>query len=322
MGPSTWLAALLAVAPASSPEDSVFELTWSAPDACPPRADVIAEVTRLLGDLKPQEAWVSANGRVRATDEGYALILEIRSGESVGERALQGESCKEVVDAAALIMAIAINPSVLERASGPAPVPDPREDPEPASDADAEPVTVPSPPLPAPRRPAFVVRAGAGAGAFLLPGPTGTVAVAVGVVGRFWRVEAEGAYWFAREVTRADDVGGRFQLGWAGVRGCGAPERGDFEFPLCAGIDLGAMRGTGLGDALASVRSRNAIWLAVRGGPSLVWRGNEWVGFWLAADGIVPVLRPRFDIQPSGREVFRVNPAGLQVQLGVEFRPF
>jgi hypothetical protein len=91
---------------------------------------------------------------------------------------------------------------------------------------------------------------------------------------------------------------------------------------LCAGFDAGAMRGEGLGDPLATPRTQNAIWLAVRGGPSLVWRGNDWLGLWLGADAIVPILRPRFDTQPSGREVFRANSAGLQVQMGVEFRPF
>jgi hypothetical protein len=307
-------------------ESRPFEISWSAPKSCPPREQAIKAIDTLLGDLEPRETRVRAGVTIKQRRARFELELMLTTQSGTGKRSLSGETCNEVVDAAALIVAIAINPKVLERAAAETSsesqgtadgTPE-----EAVTQIEPEPAEEP-PPTPTPERkprPRVAVHAAGGLGAFVLPGPTAALQLGVGVTGSHWRVDAIGSYWTRQTQVVSEMVSGHFQLGYAGVRGCGVPVAGPVEFPICGGLDVGAMRGEGLGEGLRVARAQNAIWLAARAGPSVLWRTTRWLGLMLQADAVFPLLRPVFDTQPSGTEVFRAGPAGLKLLLGVEFR--
>src|SRR5690606_7341488 len=112
----------------------------------------------------------------------------------------------------------------------------------------------------------------AGPGFALLPDPTAVVALGTSVSGTLWRAEVGIAYWIPRDESSPNNeaVGGRFQLWSVQARGCVEPGVSEVTFPICAGLDAGAMHGTGRG-ALRPTSS-SAPWVAVVGGLGLLYR--------------------------------------------------
>lgn len=323
-----WLAALLVPAPApeaapqTAPERAGYRLSWAAPPDCPAEQDVRAAIDRSLGG-HPRDRSVDARVRVSALPGGeYHLELTL-AGPDAGHRELTARDCRELADAAALIVAIAVDPALLERSEAPrveptpqglvpqAPPPPPPEPdpatPEPAPPptdppGTAEPTTArgPAPEPPPPRadgrsRAAVSLRVAAGPGFAVLPGITAALEVAAGFGGRWWRAEAGLTYWTPRATATGDDpdVGGRFQLAAASGRGCVVPEAAPVRFPICAGLDAGVMIGRGVG---ADVDARTAVqpWVTVRAGPAIRWRMIPRLALWLGGDVLVPLARPRF----------------------------
>jgi hypothetical protein len=144
-------AALVAVGEASPAptDDLALQLTWEAPQGCPDLASERAEIRRRAGDTSHVlSAPIVAQGTIqRVPSGGYDLLLHTRVDGTQGERLLAGDDCRQLADAAALVLALLINPEA--SLSGPQPAP-------------AAPTQPPSPPvaLPRPDRP----RAGLGLG--------------------------------------------------------------------------------------------------------------------------------------------------------------
>lgn len=105
----------LAVAPATER----YELTWEAPATCPDADTVRRELDRRLADSPPSDApAVRAHGRVRAKQGGgYELTLSLGPEGEQGRRTFADADCRELSSAGALIIAIAVDPSVLDRAT-------------------------------------------------------------------------------------------------------------------------------------------------------------------------------------------------------------
>jgi len=87
-----------------------LELRWEAPIECPTGADVRAEVARLLGGVLPAELSLRAEGEATRSDDGWTMRLHTSMGGEEGERELAGERCEELGEAAALILALMIDP--------------------------------------------------------------------------------------------------------------------------------------------------------------------------------------------------------------------
>ena len=127
-------------------------LRWRAPQGCPSEGEVTAAVTRLLGRpvAAPSPRRVAV-ARIRQTRRGWSLRITVSTGATRRHRALAGDTCAEVSEAAALVLALAIDPDVAARTHGP---PDPPPTPPPGP-PDAPPPSAPSPalpPLPGPAR--------------------------------------------------------------------------------------------------------------------------------------------------------------------------
>jgi hypothetical protein len=93
-----------------------LELSWIAPDACPTLARARAEIRRRVGDIdKPliQEP-IAAQVEIHLTSSGaYQLSLHTKIGSTIGERMLAGPDCRELAEAAALVLALLINPKAV-----------------------------------------------------------------------------------------------------------------------------------------------------------------------------------------------------------------
>jgi len=356
-----WLALALGPEAHASPSvtvrtPGVFELRWEGTPGCPDAEAVALAVHRNLGNapLAEREEIVRAEGRIRP-GEGDQLELElsIDDGKGPGTRILQAETCDELADAAALIIAIAIDPdaAALEKAEEPA-----GEEPV----VDDEPGLVPAPPAGAaqppreqskesrpranatpaasgslgpeikrtatrPRGPRSVhVRLGARAvgGADVgMTSPIGAAAgLAFGILLPKWRFDLTAVYLPPRqaEAEANPDIGGVLQLWAVGLRAAWVPRAGSVGFPIGAAIELGAMHGRGQGSALEAT-SANALWAAAVAGPGLCWAVLQSLALTLELDAVVPMTRPEF-LTDRDTLVHRASGVGARMLGGIEVR--
>jgi hypothetical protein len=160
----------------------------------------------------------------------------------------------------------------------------------------------------------------AGASGFLLPGAAAGVAVSFAVMFPRARFEALGSYFLPSEVHHEDEpeAGAEIQLGAAALRGCPVLRAQRWEFPLCAGVEAGAMVAGGLGVEKATVK--RSLWVAVTAGPGAAWQPARVIALWAQVDAVVPLVRPGFSVGGLGGSLFRAPPAGVQGFLGLEAR--
>lgn len=332
-----------------------LQIDWQAPATCPQGDEVRARVESLVG-AAAERADLTVTGRVAQAGERWTLVLELVRKDSRESRTLSDRACRGLAEAAALVIAVAIDPrasgigapvpedrtaerepvpgdsvvvvppppvpvteSVVPAASGPVDV-SPTEAP-----VDARPiVTAVAAPRPAPPRIAVSVKVGGGVGFVrLLPAVHGVIDLGLAIAGRGWRVEASGL--FVPPVRGASDtpgIGGVFRVGAGELRGCGVPalRGGVLGLPLCAGLQLGAMHGKGEGAGLAVQQSARSLWAALRVGPALRWRPRDGrVALWLGVDAVVALTRPLF--RTAGMvTVHETQRFGGQATVGVEVR--
>ncbi len=305
-----------------------------------------------LGQVDPAtQQPVRVRGLMVASGPGtYRLELSLDDGRA-GVRQLEGSSCEELSEAAALVIAMAIDPRLLERLeveptpeptppANPAALPEPTEPevveppestPEPtptdATERDPSASTVDDPHV-ASEPPtssaadlglAFLARFDGGVAGGPLPGAAGIVSLGAGLGGRGWRVELTGSYWAPR-TRRSEsnpDIGVRAQLWTVGVLGCGEPQVGPLTFPLCAGVLAGATHAIGVGDLVGDRVA--ARWVAAAIEPGVVWWTRPRLGIALRARGHVALARPQLRTDPSG-PLFEGSSVGGSLRVGLELR--
>lgn len=331
------------------------EVRWDAPADCPVEAFTGA-LDRLLSG-SPVDTPIHVQATVVHTADGWSIETSFDAGpERAGQRAFQASSCRTVTQAAALAIAIAVDPGVLDRwvpmtdavpASAESGVPEPRvpeasavEPPGSSESLPGSPEPSPGSPEPSPElgpieaaAPTSAPRDGARpkprwrglvgtAGSVdggAMPGPGLGVAAVAGVLRRGFRGEVLAGYRFATRQTSPDDprVGGSFTRWWVGVRGCGVPRLGAVELPLCAGLDGGRTIGRGTG--LRNWRRSTQPWWAALVEAGVVWPVRPWLALSARAALAVPLLRQEFTIDGLGL-LHRVGPVEGRGALGVELR--
>jgi hypothetical protein len=293
---------------------SAIEIQWEAPAACPDAAAVRASIERLLGK-KLSEVEVTAlvaSGRVEPGDAGkWQLQAELVVGERIEKETLVANQCGALSDAMALKVALAIDPvAVVEAVRPPA----------------AEPLT-PSPqpaaqPLqPTPRFVREPLRVGARllgqVGGGPLPGANPGVGAFVSVDWQRARIELGGnAFWGG--VARYDElpeVGADLQLFTGALRGCFTPGGGHWRFPICAGPELGVMRGSGFGVETSEVTS--GLWGGVVAGLAAEWRMARRLSLWVELGAVLTLLKPEFHMQ-NLPTLYRPDSAGARFATGLE----
>lgn len=337
------------------------DLEWSAPADCPPGASVEAAAAALLG--RPIDAGsgerIRARGTIAREAHGFRLDLEVRSGGRVDRRSLRDPRCQVLAEAAALILATTVDPT-LAPIGGPPPLPpEPvpfikkidEEDVEDLSEssglagpavvapaapdglalvapdalvkdplAELEPVPPAMPAPAAPERLRAVIRVSGVFDQGSVPGPTGGLGLAVGVLRRGWRVELGLGYLAPREIRPdAPRPLGSRLSLWT------ASIRGCGVAGLARRVELagcGAVEAgamLGTGLGVMDARTRAQPWLAVVVGPELAWRARPRFAVTLGVDAVLPLVRPVFTVDGYG-PVFRGSPAGFRGLFGFQLR--
>lgn len=291
------------------------------PSGCGSEGELRAGLARLLGaeraaDAVPERLWIV---KTDAGDYSLSLVL---AGES---RELRDPDCRALFNAAVIVAAVTIDPSVHASAPPPAAEPTHAAEPTPAS----EPAPAPEgakPPEPAPERSA-TPRA--------RPPIHGEITVGGGAVIAFLpalapSLELSGALAYgdlglalaARYLAPAEESAGGTHA--VEVRGLGARLSAFYDparfVRFSAGLAADRLDGQGLGSAVRG-RSEAGMALAVliEAAATPVRLPPCFIS--VAISGHYALLRPSFEIAGYG-EVFRVPPVGGSgvVRLGWEFR--
>jgi hypothetical protein len=310
------------IAGAAEPVAPELGLTWQAPAGCPSRAAVEAQFARLLGGPTrlPSGKHIDASALVRsASPDQWTLELATVLDGAVGRRTLAGDSCASVTSAAALILALMIDPVAAERALlAPAPTPAPAPPPT-ARALGPEDLVFAPPPPPEPRVVHATVRAFGGGVFGLLPEPTLAGGVAVGARARRFGGELSFAATGQRRVNAAGGAGGDFRLLVLGARACAALGGRVVVWRACAGGELERLAATGIASPAAS----KSIWMGA-GTAGLLLEAPLGERFALALDlgAALRVYHPEFcaDATPcpeNGVSVARVGTVSAIAALGL-----
>lgn len=311
------LTAALAVAPAPNAEST---LAWSAPTGCPDRDAIVARIEAHLGTPldAPRPVVVQASAEVVADSAGYLLRIEVRSDSGQRRREIAGGDCDELSSVAALLVAIAIDPGVTTPTSDAQPEPEPAPEPEPEPEPEPDPEPEPEPD-PAPRRVGGALRVAGGLAIGPLPGPAPLLSIAGAIRVRWFRGELAVAHRLARETTSRTGDGAVAEIAstTAELAACGVPSLRIVEFPLCLGVEAGAL--TGRSREVRAPATGAGPWLAARGGGGVIVLPIERLGIAIDLDVVVPLSRPGFVVEGVG-ELHRAAPAGVDGILGLEVR--
>ncbi len=289
-------------------------VTWTAPaDECPDEAAFIARVEAHFGGAL--DADLTATVTATKTDPGWTVRIETTTGDATGERTIEGATCAEVFDAAALVVAMAVPPKI----SSPPPPPEGEGD-RPPPPPPQPPSPPPSPPPPPPPLPVHIsARIVVGSNLGMLPGADPGFAAAFAVSRGRLRGEVGASTWLerSRSVDTDDGVrGADLSLKAAGLRACYLPAA---RVWTCAAGELGSMRGIGFG--ADDDFDRSSTWLA--GGASAVapFSLSRSFNIVVIADALAPIRRPRF-LHDGPVEVYQPAPVigRLWVGAAVQFR--
>lgn len=318
-----------ALAQVPEPPAPADDVRWAAPQGCPGRADLIAGIERRRG-----QSLIAGQVRVDATvtagpGRRVALELWFATGAREERRTLTADRCAALVDAAALLIAVAIDEQAAQ-APEPAPLAEPvpveaaavpiAEEPAPApivEEPAPPPVVQERAPAPVPRVGGFV-RPQGGLVLGAVPGATGAAGLGFGVLWRRARLELQPMFVAPRTaVKEGREV--RASLVAVAALGCLRVGRGALEVPLCGGFEGGVMRGAASGpDGVSAVGG----WFAALVGAGAVWRVHPRVGLWASVQGSAAVRRPAFVLRGPGPEVplFAPEVVTLRVLGGLELR--
>jgi len=111
------------------------------------------------------------------------------------------------------------------------------------------------------------------------------------------RVELGGqGYWGGvARYAALPSIGGHFQLFSGAARACFTPGTGHITFPVCAGLEAGAVRGEGFGTA--NTETTSGLWVAAVLGPALRIQVTGACAIWLETDAMLTILRPEFHVR-------------------------
>lgn len=322
---------------------------WTAGPSCPDAEALRLELVRLLHrELRfDPDADARVEGVIVPRAGGFELALSVWAGELHERRTLRAERCEDLRTAAALVVAVALEPWAAGEAPPVVPEPedepaappaqgapaatptviDPRGEPAPPTTRDrddaslhpASPGPPPSPPARRRGRVALLVHGGLGIAqhAMLAGGLGGALAY----LGRGWRVELTGLHWWPTPIDVAGGVSVRPRATVGGLRGCWVPRRGRWELPICGGLEAGGVRASATGPGVTTTTSTGP-WLGVLAGAGAAWRATGWLSVRAGADLTVSAWRSAFHLQQGATAVpvLTQPPVGLRVLAGVELR--
>lgn len=326
-----------------------LRVDWTAESSCPDAEALRLELVRLLDrELRfDPNAEAHVEGVIHQLAGEFELRLSVSAGELHERRTLTAKRCEELRTAAALVVAVALEPW----AAGETPPSVPEPEGEPAAEAPPQAPSAPvatSTELDPPAAPAslttldpdetslphesrgpqpsppvhrgrvgLLVYGGLGIGQHALF--AGGLGGALAYLGRSWRVELTGIHWWPTRVDAAGGASVRPRASVGGLRGCWVPQRGRWDLPICSGLEAGAMSASATGPGITTTTSTGS-WLGVLAGAGAAWRATGWFSVRASADLTVAAWRPAFHVEQGSKAVPVLTPApmGLRVLAGVE----
>lgn len=283
-----------------------LSVEWRAPP-CAAQAEFRARVRDALRRepeaVLEQELSVVLEIAENSDKSGYSLRIELAGGA----RSLETPSCDEAVAAAAIVVALAIDPNAMTSVATPAP-PAPEPKPSPTARAASPRETL-----------ELFVAVGGGVSLGEAPAPSPLLGGALGLRWRAFGAQLEGFWQASQTALLPGDAerGGQVGLAGAGLALCVSPVHDKWRLSACLAGQAGAWRSRGVG--VASPEQHSEPWLAalgrLGGGVSL----SSSVGLFLTADVVVPARTPSFELEDLGR-VYRPNAAALRFSAGPELR--
>lgn len=310
----------LAPTPLSPPTPPAeIQLTWQAPAECPDAQDVIERYQELLTTAPTGEGVMEAEAVIVADGDAWKLELITRMGDFTDVRKLRASRCAELGEAAAMLFAVALEPTLDESQ----PLPD-DEEPDWSEYVELEEVVeetassvVESPPAveevdaPVEKRPLFMT-ASAGVENGAVPGVTARAAVGLGYAWTWARVEGD-LVWYAPRNEPGSFGPASIQVAGAAMRGCGVPGTGRWKFPVCLGFEAGAtIARTNTGGGRQTVSGR---WVAPLLRVATVFQGRR-IGGFAAFEGAGPVFGT--DIRVDDDTIFAPTIGSLRGIAGIE----
>jgi hypothetical protein len=297
---------------------------YVAPAGCPDRAAFLGELEQSLGRAVPSPSETEVRTRVELSttpDGDYRLTLRTQAPDEAGTRELFESSCDVLVQAAVLLVALAIDPIgvVYENERRETRLPANPTAPTTAAKQNAPGSAEVSRPARPMLRGHFDAAALVGAGQTPRIAPGLEVAAGLGI--RQASVEVLGRYWFATSARFRDrpDSGVDVSAWTVGVRPCYRPQLVGrrVEVPVCGLVEAGALVGVGV--ARAEERTGHVTWAAIGASLGLTYLPRPWIGLFVAAEGALALLRPTFEIGGLGT-AFRPAPITARGALGLSLR--
>jgi hypothetical protein len=279
-----------------------LELSWDAAGDCPERDAVLRSIAGFLpAPHAPAAAAVSAEIHVELLPDRRFLAHIALHGAALGTRRVAGADCRRVSEAAALIIAMTLDPLGLsERMSERAAA---------ASERDALGFSL-------------GLRAAGDLGS--LPQPSLGTGFVLGVHAGRAHAEAEAMVWLPRLTrlspeSRGSRGSGEIGLFGAALRGCydlAWSARVGFGFGPCLGAEAGLSTGRGI-DVIEPVR-KHGFWAAALAGLTVrqLGAGGPGLGSWLALEIAAPLVRPVYAIDGQGA-IFRASALAARASVGV-----
>lgn len=300
-------------------EPRAIDLRWEAPDGCPPIDEVRSEIARLLGASEQRQPIEVEIAVAREGDARLRLDLRIRA-PSPGERVLRGDDCASMSRAAALIVAMSIDPDAVARNAAAQPAAQPA----PPSAVAAPVAGAPRPPPPAVARPPAAAERDLEGALWLSAQVEQALVPAIGVglvagggirSGWFRADGAAGVVPSSSSRIAGMAAGAEFRLWFLEVDACARALERPIGVYVCA---LGRQhwllaRGREVDEAF----TRTAPILAAGLGTLLEWRIAGPLKVEGALHAVVPLRRPRFVVENLEGVVYRPPAAGLSARLGL-----
>ncbi len=310
-----------------------LELEWQAPPDCPERADVLREAERLLANTTVRSS-LRASGKIEPSAGRFVLELSTELGETRGFRRLEASSCGDLLEPAAVVIALAIDPDLAlpdptatgeqpappENVAALPPIEEPVATPTPATRAAPEPQpdSVRDRAVDRPEREASRFHARAGAGVAIdvgtLPRPAiGAALVLAAGLDRF-ELEARGAIYASQTEHVSGDASGELTLASLGAAAC-YRLLDVVSLSACAGGEGGRLRGRGEG---VTDPGSAAIWLlSAFAGVRAAQPVAGPLRLFARLEGVVAINQPRFVLENVGI-VHEPRRVGARGALGAE----
>lgn len=305
------------------PALAAVPLEWEAPAECPRASEVQAWVDALVDS----QAEGRAEGVVARAADGYRLALVVTTSLGRSERALEARQCEPLARAAAVVVAVAVDPLQARARSEVVPLPPVRATP-PATartrapggdrEGNAERPVGAETARKGSRRPrAAKVGVEAGVGTGLLPRPHAILHAWSGLAWRRLEGQVTVTHRFGQLAEQPAGGGGLVSATTAGVALGPVVRYRRWGLHVMGMIEAGAMVGDGRG--LRNPRTAVSPWVGVGLRPGIVWWPVAWLGLRADATLTGSLLQPQFEIS-GGPLIHRVSLLGARVGLGVEFR--